>query len=48
VGTKLAKGEGTLGKLMTDESVYQEAKQTIEALKEDFRKDQRGEGTLGN
>ena len=47
VGTKLAKGEGTLGKLMTDESVYQEAKQTLEALKETSEKINRGEGTLG-
>ena len=47
VGTKLAKGEGTLGKLMTDESVYQEAKQILEALKETSEKINRGEGTLG-
>jgi len=47
VGTKLAKGEGTLGKLIADESVYQEAKQTLEALKETSEKINRGEGTLG-
>ena len=47
VGTKLAKGEGTLGKLITDESVYQEAKQILEALKETSEKINRGEGTLG-
>jgi phospholipid/cholesterol/gamma-HCH transport system substrate-binding protein len=34
VGTKLAKGEGTLGKLIHDDSVYEEAKKTIETARE--------------
>ena len=34
IGDKLKRGEGTLGKLITDEAVYQEAKKTIETAKE--------------
>jgi phospholipid/cholesterol/gamma-HCH transport system substrate-binding protein len=34
IGEKVKKGEGTLGKLITDDSVYQEAKKTVEAAKE--------------
>jgi phospholipid/cholesterol/gamma-HCH transport system substrate-binding protein len=34
IGEKVKKGEGTLGKLISDESVYEEAKKTIEMAKE--------------
>ncbi len=34
IGDKVKKGEGTLGKLMTDETVYQEAKKTVETARE--------------
>jgi phospholipid/cholesterol/gamma-HCH transport system substrate-binding protein len=54
LGDKVNKGEGTLGKLMTDDSIYQDAKKTVEAAKEavETLKNisetiERGEGTLG-
>ena len=54
IGEKVKKGEGTLGKLITDETVYQDAKKTIESAKEAAEtlknvsdKIERGEGTLG-
>lgn len=47
IGDKVKKGEGTLGKLVTDDSIYQEAKKTIEILKDVSEKVNRGEGTLG-
>jgi phospholipid/cholesterol/gamma-HCH transport system substrate-binding protein len=34
IGDKVKKGEGTLGKLITDETIYQEAKKTVESAKE--------------
>jgi phospholipid/cholesterol/gamma-HCH transport system substrate-binding protein len=34
IGDKVKKGEGTLGKLISDETVYQEAKKTVETAKE--------------
>lgn len=34
IGEKMKKGEGTLGKLITDDAIYQEAKKTIETAKE--------------
>ena len=34
IGDKVNRGEGTLGKLITDEAIYQEAKKTIETAKE--------------
>jgi len=34
VGNKVKKGEGTLGKLITDETIYQEAQKTIATVKE--------------
>ena len=34
IGEKVKKGEGTLGKLITDETIYQDAKKTIETAKE--------------
>jgi phospholipid/cholesterol/gamma-HCH transport system substrate-binding protein len=54
IGEKLKKGEGTLGKLITDESIYRDAKEavekvkgTAETLKSVSDKIERGEGTLG-
>ncbi len=34
IGEKVKKGEGTLGKLITDETVYEEAKKTVETARE--------------
>jgi phospholipid/cholesterol/gamma-HCH transport system substrate-binding protein len=34
MGDKVNKGEGTLGKLITDEAIYQEAKKTVDTAKE--------------
>ncbi|MEW6375572.1 MAG: MlaD family protein [Thermodesulfobacteriota bacterium] len=34
IGDKVKKGEGTLGKLVTDETIYTEAKKTVETAKE--------------
>jgi len=34
IGDKVKKGEGTLGKLLTDDTIYQDAKKTIETAKE--------------
>jgi phospholipid/cholesterol/gamma-HCH transport system substrate-binding protein len=34
IGDKVKKGEGTLGKLITDDAIYQEAKRTVETAKE--------------
>jgi phospholipid/cholesterol/gamma-HCH transport system substrate-binding protein len=54
IGEKVKKGEGTLGKLITDETIYRDAKEvvekvkeTAEALKTVSEKIERGEGTLG-
>ena len=54
IGEKVKKGEGTLGKLITDETIYWDAKEvvekvkeTAEALKTVSEKIERGEGTLG-
>jgi phospholipid/cholesterol/gamma-HCH transport system substrate-binding protein len=54
IGDRVKKGEGTLGKLITDDSVYQDAKKTVETAKEavETLKNisetiERGEGTLG-
>lgn len=54
IGEKVNKGEGTLGKLITDESLYRDAKEvvekvkgTAETLKNVSDKIERGEGTLG-
>ena len=38
VGDKVRKGEGTLGKLVTDETVYQEARKAVETAKEAVEK----------
>jgi phospholipid/cholesterol/gamma-HCH transport system substrate-binding protein len=47
IGEQVKKGEGTLGKLITDDSIYQEAKKTVETLKNVSESIERGEGTLG-
>jgi phospholipid/cholesterol/gamma-HCH transport system substrate-binding protein len=38
IGEKVNKGEGTLGKLISDDAIYQEAKKTIETAKEAVEK----------
>jgi len=38
IGEKVKKGEGTLGKLINDEAIYQDAKKTIETAKEAVEK----------
>jgi phospholipid/cholesterol/gamma-HCH transport system substrate-binding protein len=54
IGEKVKKGEGTLGKLVSDETLYRDAQEvvekvkgTVEALKNVSDKIERGEGTLG-
>ncbi len=47
IGDKVKKGEGTLGKLITDDTIYQDAKKTVETLKNVSEKIERGEGSLG-
>jgi phospholipid/cholesterol/gamma-HCH transport system substrate-binding protein len=54
IGEKVKKGEGTLGKLITDETIYRDAKEAVEKVKETAEtlknvsdKIERGEGTLG-
>jgi phospholipid/cholesterol/gamma-HCH transport system substrate-binding protein len=54
VAEKVERGEGTLGKLIKDESLYQEAKETVQsardavqAVKGIAEKVEKGEGTLG-
>lgn len=34
IGEKVEKGEGTLGKLITDETIYQDAKESVKTVKE--------------
>jgi phospholipid/cholesterol/gamma-HCH transport system substrate-binding protein len=34
IGNKVKRGEGTLGKLITDETIYEEAKKTVETARE--------------
>ena len=47
ITTKLERGEGTLGKLLTEEEAYQEIKRTLVAMRDVAEKVQRGEGILG-
>ncbi len=54
IGEKVKRGEGTLGKLITDETIYQDAKEVVEKVKETAEtlkhvseKIEKGEGTLG-
>jgi phospholipid/cholesterol/gamma-HCH transport system substrate-binding protein len=44
---KLERGEGTLGKLITDEEAYREMKNALTAVRDVAEKVQRGEGVLG-
>lgn len=44
---KMASGEGTIGKLITDESLYQELKATMTNMKTITQKITEGEGTIG-
>jgi phospholipid/cholesterol/gamma-HCH transport system substrate-binding protein len=41
------RSEGTLGKLINDESLYQETKETVRSMKEIAEKVEKGEGALG-
>ena len=47
ISAKVQRGEGTLGKLISDEEAYRDAGRTLAALREMVEKVQRGEGTLG-
>jgi phospholipid/cholesterol/gamma-HCH transport system substrate-binding protein len=47
VSEKIEKGEGTLGKLIKDESLYEDAKKTLQSVKGIAEKVEKGEGTLG-
>lgn len=54
IGDKVKKGEGTLGRLISDETIYKDAKvavervkETAETLKNVSEKIEKGEGTLG-
>lgn len=48
IGEKVKKGEGTLGKLISDEAIYQDAKKTIETAKEAVEKVKGTADTLKN
>lgn len=48
IGEKVKRGEGTLGKLITDEAIYQDAKKTIETAKEAVEKVKGTADTLKN
>jgi phospholipid/cholesterol/gamma-HCH transport system substrate-binding protein len=48
IGDKVNKGEGTLGKLITDDSVYEEAKKTVETAKEAAESAKKAVETLKN
>jgi phospholipid/cholesterol/gamma-HCH transport system substrate-binding protein len=47
IAEKVEKGEGTLGKFIQDESLYTEAKETLQSMKGIAEKVEKGEGTLG-
>jgi phospholipid/cholesterol/gamma-HCH transport system substrate-binding protein len=47
ISGKLERGEGTLGKLISDEEAYRDIKKTLVAIRDVAEKVQRGEGTLG-
>jgi len=48
IGDKVKKGEGTLGKLISDETVYQEAKKTVETAREAAESAKQAIDTLKN
>lgn len=47
ISDRLAQGEGTVGKLLTEEQVYADLKQVVADLKEVSGRLSRGEGTVG-
>ena len=47
ISAKVQRGEGTLGKLISDDEAYEDARKTLVALRDVAEKVQRGEGTLG-
>jgi phospholipid/cholesterol/gamma-HCH transport system substrate-binding protein len=47
ISARLERGEGTLGKLLSDEELYRDAKDTVLVFREMAEKVQKGEGTLG-
>ncbi len=47
ISAKVQRGEGTLGKLITDDEAYENVRKTLVALRDVAEKVQRGEGTLG-
>ena len=48
IGDKVKKGEGTLGKLISDETVYEEAKKTVETAREAAESAKQAIDTLKN
>jgi len=47
ISKKIEKGEGTLGKLVNDKRLYDQARETLESLNKIAKKMEKGEGTLG-
>lgn len=47
VSNRMEKGEGALGKLLTDDTLYEDARESVATLKKVADKVNRGEGTLG-
>ncbi len=47
ISAKVQRGEGTLGKLITDDEAYEDVRKMLVALRDVAEKVQRGEGTLG-
>ncbi len=47
ISAKLERGEGTLGKLISDEEAYRDIKKMLAAIRDVAEKVQRGEGILG-
>jgi phospholipid/cholesterol/gamma-HCH transport system substrate-binding protein len=47
ISETIERGEGTLGKLIKDESLYRDVKETIQSVKGIAEKVEKGEGTLG-
>ena len=47
ISQKIARGEGTIGKLLNDETLYAETKQTVSNINTITSSIIRGEGTLG-
>ncbi len=47
ISAKVRRGEGTLGKLITDDEAYEDVRKTLVALRDVAEKVQRGDGTLG-